>query len=209
MGYNIAKLSKTKVDSNLNMNNLYKITNQPPPTLPTDLARLSDIKISNLNIDANKSWGGKLIRSLGTGLLAGDGVNLGQIPIRAGLEFTIDGGSSAITTGVKGHLLVPFGAQIFAVALLDSSDPPLLTGAIEIDIWNDAYVDFPPTIADSIVAANYPKIIAGEDSYFDAVLTGWEKDLAIYDVLAFNVNSCTDIIRCSVILFVLKTSPYW
>jgi len=65
MGYNAPKLSKVKVDSNLNLQNLYTIRNMPAPVLPADLARLGDITLSNLSIDANKNWLVHLLKNLG------------------------------------------------------------------------------------------------------------------------------------------------
>jgi hypothetical protein len=63
----------------------------------------------------------------------------------AGLAFIIDGGGSAITTGEKGHLEVPFTCNLQQVSLLADQ-----SGSIKIDIWRDTYDHYPPNNWDSI-----------------------------------------------------------
>lgn len=111
-----------------------------------------------------------------------------------GLEFVIDGGGSAITTGEKGHMVVPFNRTITEVQL--EADQP---GSIKVDIWKDSYANFPPTDADSICGGNEPEIAAAQ-KYRDAVLSGWTKVLSKGDILAYNVDSVATITRCSVVL---------
>lgn len=114
------------------------------------------------------------------------------------ITFVIDGGGSAITTGEKGHLEVPFICTIEQATMLADQ-----SGSIVVDIWKDTYANFPPTNADSITAATPPTITAALKSQ-DATLTGWTKSLAKGDILAFNVDSCTTITRVTVSLRVAK-----
>lgn len=118
----------------------------------------------------------------------------------AGLEFVIDGGGAAITTGEKGHLGVPFDCEIASVELLADQ-----TGAIKVDIWKDIYANFPPTNADTITGGNEPEITAGNQKYQDATLTGWTTSLSKGDILAFNVDSVATVTRVTIILKVNKT----
>jgi len=114
----------------------------------------------------------------------------------AGLMWVIDGGGSVITTGEKGHLPVPFNCEIKGGQLFANQ-----SGSIKIDIWKDIYTNFPPADADSICGGNELEISSNtKDS--DLVLTGWNKAVKKFDILAFNVDSCTDIQRCTVILYV-------
>ncbi|GAI63230.1 unnamed protein product [marine sediment metagenome] len=116
----------------------------------------------------------------------------------AGLSFIIDGSGAAITTGEKGHIDVPFKCTIVGQRLFADQ-----SGSIVIDIWKDTYANFPPTVADTITAAAKPTIVAGiKDS--DDALTGWTKSLAEGEILAFNVDSCTTIERCTVVLRLKK-----
>lgn len=111
-----------------------------------------------------------------------------------GLIFIIDGGGSAITTGEKGHLRIPFKCEITAVTLLADQ-----TGSIVIDIWKDTYDNYPPAVGDTITAAAKPTIAAGVKDY-DTTLTGWTKTINSGDILAFNVDSVTDIERVMILL---------
>jgi len=117
----------------------------------------------------------------------------------ATLTFVIDGGGEAITTGLKGFLEIPFACTVtHATALADQS------GSIVVDVWKDTYANFPPADADS-VTASAPVTISSATKSQDATLTGWTTAIAAGDVLAFNVDSVTDIQRLTVSLRVTKT----
>ncbi len=108
--------------------------------------------------------------------------------------FIIDGGGAAITTGEKGHLEIPFKCEIQQVELLGDQ-----SGSIVIDIWKDTYGAFPPIDADSITDSAPPTITTAQKSQ-DSTLTGWTKTINAGDILAFNVDSVTDIERVTLIL---------
>ncbi|MBA7627939.1 hypothetical protein ES703_35408 [subsurface metagenome] len=117
----------------------------------------------------------------------------------AALTFVIDGGGSAITTGEKGHLVAPFACEIESVEMeADQS------GDIKVDIWKDTYANFPPTDADTICGGNEPEMSSAQKDQ-DATLTGWTTAIAEGDILAYNVDSCTTITRCTITLHVKKT----
>lgn len=117
----------------------------------------------------------------------------------SGLVFVIDGGGSAITTGEKGHLSIPFNCEIVACEL--EADQ---TGSITIDIWRDTFGNFPPTNTDSITGGNEPALSSAQADW-DGTLTGWSKSLSRYNILAFNVDSCATITRCTLTLHVKRT----
>ena len=117
----------------------------------------------------------------------------------ATLTFVVDGGASAITTGQKGHLHIPFNCTITQVTLLADQ-----TGSIVIDIWKDGYGFFPPTDADSVTGSG-PPTISSAQKYQDSTLTGWTTYIYANDVLAFNVDSCTTITRVTLSLRVTKS----
>ena len=115
------------------------------------------------------------------------------------LTFIIDGGGSAITTGVKGDLEIPFACTINrATVLLDQS------GSIVIDIWKDTYANYPPTVADTITASAKPTVSATTKAQ-DSTLTGWTTSIAAGDTLRFNVDSITTATRATLSLKVTKT----
>lgn len=100
-----------------------------------------------------------------------------------GLEFFIDGGGGAVTTGLKGGLEVPAKCDIDrATLLLDQAS------TTTIDIWKDTYANFPPTVADTITAAAKPSTAAADKDQ-DSTLTGWTTAITAGDVLFFNVDA--------------------
>ena len=113
--------------------------------------------------------------------------------------ITIDGGGSAITTGVKGYIEVPYACTISAVTLLAD-----VSGSIVVDIWKDTYANYPPTVADTITASAKPTITTAVKSQ-DTTLTGWTTSVAAGDILAFNVDSITTCTRVHLILKVTAT----
>lgn len=62
------------------------------------------------------------------------------------------------------------------------------TGSCVIDVWKDTYANFPPVVGDSIAAAAKPTITAGIKAV-DTTLTGWTKDVAAGDIIAFHLDS--------------------
>lgn len=117
----------------------------------------------------------------------------GDIEVRA-IGITIDGGGSAISTGQKGYIEVPYACTISrATVLLDQS------GSIVIDVWKDTYANYPPVDADSITASAPPTVTTDTDSQ-DATLTGWTTAITAGDILGFNVDSATTTERAHLIL---------
>jgi hypothetical protein len=119
---------------------------------------------------------------------------------KAGIHVTIDGGGSAITTGIKGEVVVPYACTITSyTALADQS------GSIVVDIWKDTYANYPPTDADSITASA-PVTISAATKAQDSTLTGWStgKNISAGDILRFNVDSAATITRLQIIIEVTR-----
>ena len=121
--------------------------------------------------------------------------------LTSSLEYVIDGGGSEIETGIVGDLQVPFDCDILEVVLLADQ-----SGNIKVDIWKDAYANFPPTNEDTITGGNEPEIAdsGGGVKYQDNTLTSWTTSISNGDILRFNVDSVTTIERCIVVLKVRK-----
>lgn len=107
------------------------------------------------------------------------------------VPFIIDGGGSAITTGLKGGFEVPFSGTIVAarVFALDGN-----TGSIVIDLWKDTYANFPPTVADTITASAKPTISSAVKAE-DTTLTGWTTAVTAGDIVFVNVDSIATFTR--------------
>jgi len=115
------------------------------------------------------------------------------------LNFVIDGGGSAITTGIKGDIEIPFACTINQVTLLADQSTTTV-----IDIWKDTYANYPATDADSITAAAVPTITAALKSQ-DSTLTAWTTSITAGDCLRFNVDSTDNAERITISLKVTKT----
>jgi hypothetical protein len=115
------------------------------------------------------------------------------------LGITIDGAGSAVTTGTKGYLYVPYACAITIAEL--AAD---VSGSIVIDVWKDTAANFPPTDADSITASAPPTLSSAQRSS-DSTLTGWTVSLAAGDYLGFNVDSASTVTRVTLALKVTRT----
>src|SRR5262245_11279902 len=124
-----------------------------------------------------------------------------RLPARVGaVGLILDGGGSAITTGVKGFLEVPFAGTITAVTVL-STDASVTSGSIVVDLWKDTYATYPPTVADSICASAKPTLASANKSE-DTTLTGWTTAITAGDVLGINVDSASTVTRVTLLLTV-------
>jgi len=117
----------------------------------------------------------------------------------ASIVFVIDGGGNAITTGIKGDIAIPFNCTINSWRLLAD-----VSGSIVVDIWEDSYANFPPTVADTITGTSLPTITSSTKNE-SSTLTGWTTTLTSGDILRFNVNSVSTITRVTLSLQVTKT----
>jgi hypothetical protein len=116
------------------------------------------------------------------------------------ITFVLEGGAVALAPGSQGMLVVPMACIINCVYLISED-----SGDIVIDIWKSSYADHPPTDADSITAAA-PVTLEGSNKSLDATLTGWTKEIARNDILAFHVDSCEGIQQCTIAIMVTVVS---
>lgn len=112
--------------------------------------------------------------------------------------FTIDGGGSNITGGVKGDIVVDFNCEILSTTLLADQ-----SGAITVDIWKTGYDLYPPTNTDSITMSGIilPSGIKSQDN----ILQNWTTAISAGDILRYNVDSASSVERVLVDLKVIRT----
>jgi len=113
------------------------------------------------------------------------------------LPFIIDGNGSAIIPGIVGDLIINNDLTILGWTVLANQ-----VGSIVIDIWKDSYTNYPPTVDDSMPGVSGNKPTISSDVKGQALtLTNWSSVLlSAGDTLRFNVDSCTDITRVTVML---------
>jgi peptidoglycan hydrolase CwlO-like protein len=150
--------------------------------LQSQLSSLNSTVISNTNA----------IDSLNSTIISNNGNITGLKSIA--LIWIIDGGGSAITTGVKGDLYIPFGCNITGWTLLTDQ-----SGSTVIDIWKDNYTNFPPTAADTITGSEKPTLSSAQKNQ-DLNLTTWTTEVSAGDDLRFNVDSASIVTRVTLIL---------
>jgi hypothetical protein len=112
------------------------------------------------------------------------------------VAYAIDGGDLEIQVGVAGELYIPFPCEIQEVTLLADQ-----VGSIVLDILKDSYANYPS--ATSITASEKPTISSSDKSQ-DGTITGWTTTINEGDYLRFNVESVTNITRCTVHLKILR-----
>lgn len=134
----------------------------------------------------------------GTGLTGGGDLSANRTISLAtrtiGIPYVIDGGGSAITTGQKGYLEIPFACTITGWTILADQ-----SGSIVVDVWKDTYANFPPTVADTIAGSEKPTLSSAQKNQ-DLTLTTWTTAVSAGDVLAFNVDSAATVTRVLVSL---------
>lgn len=97
-------------------------------------------------------------------------------------EFVIDGRGDPLTSGIKGDLVMPFTGTFVSWTVLAD-----VAGTIVIDLWLEQYVDYPPTVADTITGSDKPKLTAVIKNTSSA-LTGWTTAFTKGDILRVYVE---------------------
>lgn len=111
--------------------------------------------------------------------------------------ITIDGGGSAITTGLKGYIEVPYNGTIKGwTALADVS------GSAVVDVWKAAYANYPPTVSNTIAGSEKPTVSAAIKGQ-DLALSTWSVTVTAGDIIAFSVDSASTITKLSISLQVV------
>jgi hypothetical protein len=163
------------------------------------LAKIADAAANSKLLGSGAAGAGNPYEelTLGTGLsMSGTTLNAtggSANPLTVGV--TVDGGGSAITTGVKGYIQCPIAGTIASWTLLADQ-----AGDVEFDVLLDDFASYPPTT--SIVASAPPEIVSPADSATDSTLTGWTTAVTAGDVFGFEVVSAATIERVTLQLTV-------
>ena len=114
------------------------------------------------------------------------GGNLTGIPMT--IVMTTDGGGSAIETGAKGFIYIPYDCTLTGWDMVVDT-----SGSIVIDVWVDTYVNYPPTNADTITNGHEPTITTAVKNT-DADISDWSAvTLTAGSYIRWNVDSVTDV----------------
>lgn len=160
-----------------------------------DSCTRGDVLVGN----SSAAWSDLAKGTTGQFLRMADGNDPGWSTDTAALEYVIDGGDDEIEPGVKGDLVVPFKCTLTGVTLLADQ-----TGSIQVDLWKDTYANYPPINADSMTDSGTTPVISAATKSQDTTLTSFTTAITANDIIRFNVDSCSTITRCVVILHVNK-----
>jgi hypothetical protein len=124
-----------------------------------------------------------------------DWLNTNKSGVSASIEMVVDGGGSAITTGSKGFIKIPFAATITGWELVAD-----VTGSIQLDVKKCTYAAYPTT--SSIVGSNPPLISSGVKNTGDAAT--WTTAITDGDYIEFVVDSAATITKLTASILVSK-----
>ena len=138
---------------------------------------------SGYTFDAN-------VATTGTFTKNGNDITVGTI------TYVIDGGGSAITTGSKGYLEIPFGCTVNDWTIVADQ-----SGSIVVDVKRSTYSGFPTT---SSIAGTEKPTLSSVQKNQDTSLSTWTTSIAAGDILEFVVDSATTVQRVTVALQVTR-----
>jgi len=111
----------------------------------------------------------------------------------------MDGGQ-VLAVGAKAYVAeVPFNASITGWRIISP-----IAGSVVVDVWKDTYLNFPPTVADTIAGSEKPTLAAVVRNE-DKTLTTWTTSVIAGDSLVFNIDSATTVTYLVVQLFMRNT----
>lgn len=119
-------------------------------------------------------------------------LGLAQSKIRC-FGITLDGGGSALTTGQKGYVTIPFAGTITGWNITVD------TGTCTFDIWKVGTGTAIPTDANSITSAAQPAIASGT-AIHSTTLTNWTTAITANDIVGFNLDAVATATKISLVV---------
>ncbi len=133
-----------------------------------------------------------LDRQNGSVQITGFTANVGTFGI------TIDGAGTAITTGVKGYIVLPYDCIVNSWSVVADQ-----SGSVVVDVWKASSYTIPTSAAQSIAGTEKPTL-SSQQINTDLSLSSWTTGLVVGDVIAFNVDSASTITRATIEINVIK-----
>jgi hypothetical protein len=202
---NTGMLGQLWLDTSVNPGNLYECTNLSPLTytlLSSGGGGFAPVSAQYVVLANDATLTAERVLTAGTGITITDGgannpVTVATPGVNDCIALTIDGGGSVLATGnTRCYFTSPFAGTIQAWYL--SGDP---SGSLVIDVWKAAGAI--PTVANTITGAQKPTLTAQQLNSLTN-LNLWTPNIAVGDVLGFNVDSVTSVTKAVLSLKVLK-----
>lgn len=117
-----------------------------------------------------------------------------------GITFHVNGGGSAITTGLKACMVAKYSMTLTGWTMIADQ-----SGSIKVDVWKSTYANYQPTNADTITNGHEPEISSALKAQ-DADISDWTTvTVTAGDVLCFNVDSATTVTWVHLVLTGTRT----
>lgn len=104
------------------------------------------------------------------------------------LLIHIDGGGSAITTGIKVHIPDMPACAVEGWSLVGNA-----SGSIVLDFWTDSWANSPPTVADTMIATGTKPVLSSAQKNQDLTIDWAVTAIAAGATLTVNVDSATTV----------------
>lgn len=117
-----------------------------------------------------------------------------------GLTFVFDNGGSPVAPSTISWMPVPFDCTLNGATLTADT-----LSTTTIDVWVCAKADYPPTIADSITAADFPTLTAAIISD-DLDISTWDVDVPAGSIIAAVVGANNNATKLNLSLTATKTN---
>jgi hypothetical protein len=114
-------------------------------------------------------------------------------PITATIGFTVDGGASTPSTGIKARIQVPYSGTIISWTLLADQ-----SGSTQVTIKKSTYTNYPTTVS---IVASAPPTLSSQRKNTDSTLSGWTTTFSAGDIFELTLDSVTS---CKQITLLLK-----
>ncbi len=120
-------------------------------------------------------------------------------PLTAGIEFVIDGGGAALSTGSAGGVVIPFDCEITEAEIQEFEGT---SGSITLDIQKGTAG---PSPSFSSITGGVPPFIGSGRHYSNTTLANWTTTLSRGEVLRYVVSSVSSFTRLTIALYVRHT----
>ena len=115
-----------------------------------------------------------------------------------GFGITIDGASAAITSGIKGNVIVPFSGQIQSWEILSN-----VSGNTSIDVLKSTFSTFSADTGTTITGGDYISLSSNYKN-INTNLSAWTVSFNAGDIFTFQVLSANTISRANILIKVIK-----
>jgi hypothetical protein len=147
---------------------------------------MPDVRVKDLTNEATSAASDDFIAldgaTFGTRKLKARGVN------KRTIVFLFDGGGIALSAALSQYLRLPWAGTITKISMMADR-----VGSATIDVWEDSWANFPPTVADSKTTLTLTSAQKAESGTLSI-------PLAADDVIACNLTAPATITRLTVAL---------